>query len=245
VVVVTGLFALLAIGIAAYGNVAEDVSAVVTGPSLVTLATLFVPLVALVLGHDAIVGEKERHTLGLLFSLPVRRSVVLLSKYLGRFLALSLAVTIGLGAASLVLGTGQRTVVVGLIPPTLLLGASFLSIGVWISSFTDRVATAASVGLALWFLLVFFYDLALLMVLVATDGAINQETIAWAVSLNPAGLYRVSLMSQLLGEATMAELGLTVSLPGFFQSAAIWLTWIVAPLLLGSFHIGRRGGLNR
>ena len=73
VVVVTGLFALLAVGIAAYGSAAEDTAAVVTAPSLVTLAAFLVPLVALILGHDAIVGERERHTLGLLLSLPVHR----------------------------------------------------------------------------------------------------------------------------------------------------------------------------
>ena len=73
VLVISVLFALLASGVGLYGRSAEADVAKLTGPSLVTLASLLVPLVALVLSHDAIVGERERNTLGLLLSLPVGR----------------------------------------------------------------------------------------------------------------------------------------------------------------------------
>ena len=215
-----------------------------TGPSLVTLATFLVPLVALVLGHDAIVGERAGHTLGLLFSLPVRRSTVLVAKYLGRLVALVLAVLLGLGLASFFMGPGQRQVLWALVPWTILLGASFLSMGVWLSTVARRVSSAASYSVVLWFFLVFFYDLALLAVLVATDGAISQNTIAWAVSLNPAGLYRTTLMSQLLGDATMTELGLSIVLPGAASRALIWAGWIALPLGLGAVHLERSKGVS-
>ena len=51
--------------------------------SLICLASLLVPLVALVLSHDAIVGERERNTLGLLLSLPVGRFEVVGAKLEG------------------------------------------------------------------------------------------------------------------------------------------------------------------
>jgi Cu-processing system permease protein len=73
VLVISILFALLASGVGLYGRGAEAEVAKLAGPSLVTLASLLVPLVALVLSHDAIVGEQERNTLGLLLSLPVSR----------------------------------------------------------------------------------------------------------------------------------------------------------------------------
>ncbi|MFT4627702.1 MAG: Cu-processing system permease protein [Myxococcota bacterium] len=240
VVVVTGLFAILAVGIAAYGSAAGDSAAVVTAPSLVTLATFLVPLVALVLGHDAIVGERERHTLGLLLSLPVRRGEVLLAKYIGRLLALVLAVSLGLGSACIFLDAGQRTVVLSLLPPTLLLGAAFLSIGVLISTSTRRVATAASLAVAIWFLLVFMYDLGLLAVLVATDGALSQDVVAWAVMLNPAGLYRTALIAALVGDSALTDLGMAVTLPGIPARTAIWLGWILVPLGIGVLQLGRR-----
>lgn len=241
VVVITLLFALLAGGIAAYGRSAGDASGVVTAPSLVTLAAFLVPLVALVLGHDAIVGEREGHTLGLLLSLPVRRGEVLLAKFIGRALALAGATVVGLGSAAMFLDVAQRDLVMGLIPHTLLLGLAFLSIGVLISTVSQRRATAASLAVVTWFLLVFFYDLGLLAWLVATDGALSQDAVAWLVSLNPAGLYRTHLMSQLVGVHALEDLGMAVSLPGPALRAGIWTTWIAGPLLAGAVLMsGRR-----
>jgi Cu-processing system permease protein len=60
VIVISILFALLASAVSLYGRSAESEVSKLTGPSLVTLASLLVPLVALVLSHDAIVGERER-----------------------------------------------------------------------------------------------------------------------------------------------------------------------------------------
>jgi Cu-processing system permease protein len=239
VLVATALFGLLAIGIALYGRSAGDAAGVVTGPSLVTLAAFLVPLVALVLGHDAIVGERERHTLGLLLSLPVRRGEVLVAKFLGRLLALVFAVVVGLGSAGLVLGGGQQAVVWQLMPSTVLMGASFLSLGVMISAITRRHATAASLAVVAWFLLVLFWDLALLASLVVTDGAIGQSTVQWAVVFNPAGLYRLGALGDLMGESTLADMGLVVALPGPMLRAAIWATWIALPLGMGAAALSR------
>lgn len=240
VVVTTILFALLAMGIAAYGSAAQDTAGLVTAPSLVTLNAFLVPLVALILGHDAIVGERERHTLGLLVSLPVARWEVLLAKLIGRGLALCISICVGFGAAALWLEPGQRPVVLSLLGPSILLGTSFLSFGVFLSTVARRVATAASLAVATWFLLILFYDLALLTAMVATDGALSQETMAWLVSLNPAGLYRTSLMTRLLGADALQELGLVVSLPGSRARLMVWMGWIILPMLAGTALLSRR-----
>lgn len=241
VIVITLLFATLAVGIAAYGRSAQDTAAVITAPSLVTLIVFLVPLVALVLGHDAIVGERERHTLGLLLSLPVHRTEVLLAKFLGRALALCTSIGLGLGSATLLLGAGQRQVVLALVPPTLLLGASFLSLGMLISVGARRVATAASLAVVVWFALVFIYDLGLLALMVLTDGAVGQEVVTWLVTLNPAGLFRTQQMLQLVGHDALAELGMSVVLPGPALRGVIWTAWIIVPLMIGgSLLSGRR-----
>ena len=244
VLVTTLLFALLATGIAAYGRSSGDASAVVTAPSLVTLNAFLVPLVALILGHDAVVGERERHTLGLLMSLPVSRWEVLVAKLIGRGLALCAAICVGFGAALIWLGDGQRAVVLSLLGPSLLLGASFLSFGVLLSTATRRVATAASLAVVTWFLLILFYDLALLTAMVATDGALSQQAVAWLVTLNPAGLYRTELMTRLVGIDALRELGLIVELPGSRARLAVWLAWIVGPVLAGAGLLSRRHAVS-
>lgn len=240
VLVVTALFALLSSGIALYGRAAGDAAGVVTAPSLVTLASFLVPLVALVLGHDAIVGERERNTLGLLLSLPVSRGEVLLGKFVGRAIALALATAVGMGTAAALVPAGQRGVLLSLVPSTLLLGLAFLAVGVLISASTRRHATASSLAVATWFLLVLFWDLGILVALVATHGALSQRAVATLVVLDPTGLYRVGLMERLMGPDALEQLGVAVSGPGGWARAALWVAWITVPLGIGGLLLARR-----
>ena len=238
VLVISVVFAGLASAVSLYGQSAQsDVR--LTGPSLVTLASLLVPLVALVLGHDAIVGERERNTLGMLLSLPVRRHEVVVAKFLGRALALAISVTAGLGAATLFAGGGETTVLMSLLGPTLLLGLAFLSLGMLISAAVTRQVTAASLVVVCWFLLVFFYDLALLGVMVASDGAFSQEAVSALTVGNPAGLYRLQMMGALAGPEVLEGLGLAVLVPGPTVTALVWSAWIVGPLALSGLVLSR------
>jgi len=240
VVAISILFALLASAVGLYGRSAEADVAKLTGPSLVTLASLLVPLVALVLSHDAIVGERERNTLGLLFSLPVSRLEVVIAKFLGRSLALALAVGLGLGAAALVSDPASARTLLALVMPTLLLGLAFLSLGILISSATRRQVTAASVVVVVWFALVFFYDLGLLGMLVVTDGGVSESTVSALVVGNPAGLYRVQMMHIFAGPEVLADLGLRTGLPSAATTWAIWGAWLVIPVLISGAILSRR-----
>jgi Cu-processing system permease protein len=240
VIVVSILFALLASAVSLYGNNAGDNAGTLTGPSLVTLASLLVPLVALVLSHDAIVGERERNTLGLLLSLPVGRSEVVLAKFLGRAVALIVAVVVGIGVASALAGGEQAGVIFSMIGPTILLGLSFLSVGLLISSIVDRPSTASSLVVAVWFLLVFFYDLGLLGLLVVTDGGISTDTVSSLVIANAAGLYRLEMMEQLAGPGVLENLGMSATLPTAWTSVFVWLAWIAGPVVLSAVLVTKR-----
>ncbi len=234
VLVISGLFALLASGVSLYGRSEELTATRLIGPSLVTLASLFVPLVALILGHDAVVGERERNTLGLLLSLPVRRFEVILAKFVGRLLALGGAIGLGLGAAVLFASAENRAVLLQLILPTLLLGAAFLSIGVLLSTLVSRQLTSASLVVATWFLLVFFYDLGLLGLMVVTDGQVAPETISALVTVNPAGLFRLEMMQRFAGPDVLEGLGVGVAPPGSAATIGLWTLWILAPVASSS-----------
>ena len=240
VLVVTALFVMLSAGVGLYGRSAGESAAAVTAPSIVTLAALLVPLVALVLGHDAIVGERERHTLGLLLSLPVGRGEVLLAKFLGRAMALVLSIVLGLGSAIIVLDAEQASVLVQLLPSTLLLGAAFLSIGMFLSTMARRHATAASLSVAVWFLFVFFYDLGILAALIITDGALSTQAVADMVLVNPAGLYRTEMLVRLGAGSGLENLGVDVVLPGAMLRTLLWACWIVVPQAAGAFLLRSR-----
>lgn len=234
------IFALLASAVSVYGSSAGANAVALTGPSLATLVSLLVPLVAMILSHDAIVGERDRNTLGLLLSLPVSRMEVVVAKYIGRGAALAISICVGLGVASALAGPGQGQVLLQLIAPTLLLGLAFLAIGMLISSISSRPVSAATMVVVIWFVLVFFFDLALLGLLVATDGGISQETIRQLVIANPAGLYRIQVLSRLSGAEALANLGMTVGPPSAALMAFIWSSWIVGPLLASGAILYRR-----
>ncbi len=234
------VFALLASAVSAYGSSAGSNAVALTGPSLATLVSLLVPLVAMILSHDAIVGERERNTLGLLLSLPVGRMEVIVAKFVGRGAALAVSICVGLGVASAVAGPEQGQVLLKLIAPTLLLGFAFLSIGMLISSISSRPVSASTMVVIIWFVLVFFFDLALLGLLVVTDGGVSADTISDLVIANPAGLYRIQVLSRLSGAEALANLGMTVGPPSTSLVALIWSSWIVGPLLASGAILYRR-----
>jgi Cu-processing system permease protein len=131
-----------------------------------------------------------------------------------------------------------------MLPSTMLLGAAFLSVGVWLSVVARRQSTAASLAVAVWFLLVFFYDLGLLAAMVASDGAIPEKAISWLVVLNPAGLYRSGMLAHLVGTVAVEDLGMTIVLPSLATRAGLWAAWILAPLAAASRALHGRGAVT-
>lgn len=91
------------LGSAPTGTVGASRLDVVT-VSLASLTIFLVPLIALLISHDAIAGEAERGTLLLLLAYPIRRTSVILGKFLGQLAILAFATTLGYGVAALAVG---------------------------------------------------------------------------------------------------------------------------------------------
>ena len=87
------------LGSAPTGNVGAGALDVVV-VSLSSLTIFLLPLIALLISHDAVVGEMERGTMILLLSYPVGRGQVILGKFCGHVLILAFATVIGYGAAA-------------------------------------------------------------------------------------------------------------------------------------------------
>jgi Cu-processing system permease protein len=237
ILVLTLLFVLLSSGITLYGRAGDMSQGELVGPSLVTLSSLLIPLVALLLGFDAVVGERERRTLSLLLSMPLRRWELIVAKFIGRFIPLACAILAGIFAAILLLEHGDTSGLYQLILPSLLLGASFLALGILISSVVVRQATASSLLITIWFLLVFFYDLGILGMLVLTDGAASKELCSALVAANPVGLYRIVMIRGFGGDGLFASFGMDSYLPSRAVEAVIWSSWIAGSLLLSVFSL--------
>jgi len=75
----------------------------VTVVSLSSLSIFLVPLIAMLMSYDAIIGEIERGTMALLLSYPISRWQILVGKFIGHTALLAIATLIGYGAAGLIL----------------------------------------------------------------------------------------------------------------------------------------------
>lgn len=218
--------------------------------SLSSLTIFLLPLIALLISHDAIVGEIERGTMLLLLSYPIGRWQVLLGKFAGHLAILAFAIVLGYGAAALALVTTGAaidneswTAFCKMIGSSILLGASFIAVGYLISSLVRARGTAAGIAVGIWLFLVLIYDMALLGLLVVDQGRLISAGLLNALLLlNPTDIYR---MFNLAGSANvsvfsgMAGLADTMTLnPGILLTALA--AWATLPLALAAFVFSRR-----
>ena len=142
--------------------------------SLVSLVIYLIPLIALVLGFDAIVGERERGSLDLLLSMPITRLELILGKYFGLSAALAFSTVAGFGLVGVLLSAQLDTNALfhyaGFMFSSVLLGMAFLSLAVMISVFASDRTRASGLAIAMWFFFVLVFDLLLLGALVVSGG---------------------------------------------------------------------------
>ncbi|MCK5126163.1 MAG: ABC transporter permease [candidate division Zixibacteria bacterium] len=114
-------------------------------------------LFAIMLGYDAICGEKERGTLRLSFANPVPRATYILGKLLGSFITLVTALLIAILLSCLILPllgvslTGDEWIrLAAIIGTGLLYFGVFLTLSVFVSSRTHRTSSAFLALLVIW-----------------------------------------------------------------------------------------------
>lgn len=66
----------------------------VTVVSLSSLSIFLIPLIAMLLSYDALIGEIERGTMALLLSYPISRNQILAGKFIGHLIILALALSL-------------------------------------------------------------------------------------------------------------------------------------------------------
>ena len=122
-------------------------------------------LLALVFAYDALAGERERGTLRLVLTHPIRRGYILFAKYISAMLCLLVPLLISL-LLSIVLLTTSTSIswnaddflrIGGIILTSLLYVSLFYLIGLCISAMTRRTSTALMLSMFVWGFLVLVY----------------------------------------------------------------------------------------
>lgn len=236
------------LGSAPTGNVGVNRLDVVI-VSLSSLTIFLVPLIALLLSHDAIVGESERGTMLLLLSYPIGRSEVIFGKFLGHLAILAFATAIGYGAAAAALTVTGTDIAIdswraflSMVGSSVLLGAVFLAIGYLSSTLVSERSTAGGIAIGIWLFFVLIYDMALLGGLVAAKGqAVPALLLDLLLLANPTDVYRLlnlgsgnaGALSGMGGIA--AHTGLTA--PVLIAALALWT---IVPLGCATVIFSRR-----
>lgn len=246
------VLAFLAVGIAWFGAAASGglgfTSLATTLVSLATLAVFLIPLIALLLAYDAVVGEQEAGTLLLLLTYPISRTQLLLGKFLGHGLILGVATALGYGVAGAVIAVAAEGVPLTelatgmglLIGSSILLGWVFIAFAYLISVWVTEKARAAGLALVVWFLFVLVFDLGLLALLVSVKQ--GGDWLPWLLLLNPIECFRLINLAGF--EAARDYSGLTsIAEGGAFRPSvvtAILVAWVLVPLGLALLRFRHR-----
>ncbi|SDI95335.1 ABC transporter permease [Billgrantia gudaonensis] len=244
VLAITLVFGLLAIGLAYFGAAASGqvgfTGVATTIVSLSSLAVFLIPLIALLLAYDSIVGEDEQGTLLLLLTYPISRVEILAGKFLGHAAILGVSTLVGFGVAGLVIAAfgnhddlGQLLAALALfILSATLLGWAFIGFAYLISVSVSEKSRAAGIALVVWFAFVLVFDLLLLALLVGTGGEVSQGLFHVLLLLNPADIFRIlnlTFFEAARTQAGLASLGADAAFHPALLLGALSL-WVAAPL---------------
>ena len=225
----------------------------ITVIGLLAIASMLVPIIAIMLGYNTISGEAESGSLLVVQSYPVSREEVYFGKFLGLSSVLAVSVLLGFGISGMVIeGTGGETNPGGFLVfifLTILLGLIYLSMSVCFSAILKRRSTSlyAGVGLFFWSMII---GSVIMGIHLGTGGSFADFTSGgmpnWMWSsimvLSPMDMYGTATM---LGfDLRVADVsGFSIVIPDFISLVnllVIFIFWIVVPLVVGYYFYRKR-----
>jgi len=230
----------------------QALSETVTG--MLSIETLLVPILGLMLGYAAIVGEKEQGSIQLLLSMPITRVEAVLGKFLGLATVMMTSILFGLGIAGIIVmvsagAEGWESYVIFILG-SMLFALAFLTISLLLSTVTRRRSGAMGIAVFLWFFFAMIFDLILLGVYVATGGSFGLRPGGQSAAL-PDWYYAISLanpasafsMFSLRIFGISESFGFITQYPSFITAATAGLSmmlWIVVPLGLSLWRFQKQ-----
>lgn len=206
--------------------------------SLSSLSIFFIPLMALFLSYDSIVGESEQGSLLLMLSYPIKRHQFILGKFFANWISLSIAIVLGYCSILLLLSFGSNLTIkftyasFGLIYTSILLGGIFTAMALLVSVVVVQRSTAIIYCIAIWLFFVIFFDMLLLIVLTSKYGyIISADMLSNILLFNPIDMFRIiSVGDQGNNLLPLHSLSNVVVFSQFILTLSM-LIWIIAPLI--------------
>ena len=138
-----------------------------TLPSFLFFLSLFIPIIGIALGFDAINSERTSGNLSRLLSQPIYRDSLINGKFLAGLAVLGIMIA---SVIALVAGLGLRIVgvppnaeevlrLIAFVLMSIIYGAFWMALAVLFSVFFDRTATSMLASIALWIFFFFFMSM--------------------------------------------------------------------------------------
>lgn len=170
-------------------------------PSLVSFIGIFVPIIGIALGFDAINREYSSGTMSRILSQPIYRDSVINGKFLAGIITLAIMM-----ATTLLIVSGYGLRMIG-VPPTaeeiirlfiyfvsiVVFGAFWMGLAILFSVIIRNLAISLLASIAVWLFFGFFYTL-----LIVPAAAKSVETMLALMRISPNTLFDEATMAMLL-----------------------------------------------
>lgn len=217
---------------------------------LVSISSLFIPLIAIILGFSTISGEDESGALSVVLSYPITRTEVLFGKFLGLGSVIIASIFVGFGISGVIItlavGDASWAPFISFIIYNIGIGFVFLSCSIFISALCK--SRIRSIGGAI---LLYFFGPIGGMILIAIAGGMGYNVFAgefpdWLLSIqviiSPADLVQTAVPVS-YGVTIIEWQTMIIKIPEYMTHAyfaTIQLLWIIIPLILAYIFLKRR-----
>jgi len=170
-------------------------------PSLVSFIGIFVPIIGIALGFDAINREYSSGTMSRILSQPIFRDSVINGKFLAGIITLAIMM-----ATTLLIVSGYGLKMIGVAPTAeeiirlfiyfvsiVVFGAFWMSLAILFSVIIRNLAISLLASIAVWLFFGFFYTM-----LIVPAVAKSVETLLALMRLSPNTLFEEATMAMLL-----------------------------------------------
>ena len=252
IIILSIIFFLLTLVVSYFGSIYsegwQDLDITIAG--MMNLVQFLVPIIALILGYAAIIGEIERGSMSALLSQPTSRIEVVLGKFIGLGGIISITIIAGFGIAGIIIALNVTNTnfidYMIFIASTILLGLVFLSLAIFFSTLFKKRSTAIGGAIFLWFLFNMILPIiftGILAISVGLQGLIEGTIPEWyhyLTLINPLSIYG-NLNSIALNLNFGGQINFTY--PSIFSGglmAGLLLLWILIFLLLSIWRFNKK-----
>ena len=198
---------------------------------------VLIPIIGLIIGYMAIVGERETGSIRMMLSLPLKRSEALLGKFVGRAGVLTVPVIIGFALAApfvvLLYGNFPADTYVGYVGRVVTTGIVYVAIAVGVSGSVASRGTALAFVVGIFAVFEFFWQFCLSGLYLLFNGDLDLS------STDLPTWYEALLQLQpmdAVDNAFHGFTGISTAEPLLLQewvSALLVFAWVLVPLAVG------------